>query len=691
MNFLKTFFVLLILTTISCKRPPALKKILEDSIKNSITDLGLKDVSYTIVLDGDNFSETGNNTGPLRDSIFYKRLLNEYTAPVLLDMLIRDSVIKDKAFISTFPGENLPAIQLTASELISIPANVNSSILDNVPARVNTILSVIGKGNTQNGSAALVAFNQNKVNLQPLKGYNDFLINLLKISYFFDKYQVGLNAGDTTIRNISPTWYTRGLQSFYGWRLLKFQKHTILWNFYSTGNKKTLLLKMMEKKLFVAISYQSDHITSPYAYHNTDLLQSPLALVLLNILTVPENHPVIDLKMGKPNDLYKVLQKNRNSPFNFLLIKQVLAYARYYDVINNTSRANELYDLYKKLIDNGDFFPYKNAASLARIDYATDYLNAESSFELSKDSTLKIFAAGQALKIATPAQNAYQYDNVQIFLNAFKKNGSNEVKTFEFNYLFDKLGYSPNEKTAVKWLDSTGVKYAFSDPDIYTYLLEVSIPWSELSGFKKGEIKANVLVNDSDLDEDKRKSVLSWFIPSGINCFDPSQMSSVKLKRRPGNLSEGILNCLKTVRSPQIEGLPDQLWEKVPYHDINKQYVNKSSAFDHAASFKTLYDEKNIYFLFKVTDNCKNQTGIITKDKCWIENAATKEIVWKMGGRISAFNPSFDVTDSIRLKAGKYTVKYITDKGHSSDGWYGKPPVAPFYGIGIYYCLNPKL
>ncbi len=65
-------------------------------------------------------------------------------------------------------------------------------------------------------------------------------------------------------------------------------------------------------------------------------------------------------------------------------------------------------------------------------------------------------------------------------------------------------------------------------------------------------------------------------------------------------------------------------------------------------------------------------------DYGWIENADTKEIVWKMTPENSEYaggaKKNRIADDIIKLNAGNYIAHYITDDSHNYDDWNDKPP-----------------
>ncbi|OGC02686.1 hypothetical protein A2V82_09445 [candidate division KSB1 bacterium RBG_16_48_16] len=68
-------------------------------------------------------------------------------------------------------------------------------------------------------------------------------------------------------------------------------------------------------------------------------------------------------------------------------------------------------------------------------------------------------------------------------------------------------------------------------------------------------------------------------------------------------------------------------------------------------------------------------------DYGWIENAGTKEVVWKMTEENSTHagggNKNRVADQVIELPAGNYMVYYITDDSHSYDEWNAGPPIDP--------------
>jgi hypothetical protein len=433
------------------------------------------------------------------------------------------------------------------------------------------------------------------------------------------------------------------------------------------------------------MAYYSNLVPAPDLYGNDDLLQSPLALAVIRSVAAPGKQPVVDFQKDASVKPLKTLQNNTGSPYNFLLIKELLANARYCDLNGNPGRAGSLYDIYKKITRNDLLVEYTNETPLAHIDYVSDNVSAQVTYQLKKDTVVRVFARGQVRIPENFNNNAFECDNIQLFFKAKNPPGgvNNDVMTYEFNYDFKKIGFSPSEHVAVKWLDSSGIVYAFSRPGDKSYALEVRIPWKELN-VDKDSIKTNILINDSDLEENKRKSGLSWIVKSGISCFDPRNFGLIKFVQRSLPPSAGVIYAKKTTVRPIIDGVTESVWDNIPYNEVNIQYINQAGRSDNAARFKTCYDNTYLYYFIYVDDNCINTLGVVTTDKCWIENAATGEVVWKMTGKFGEVNPTSEDTQKLGLKAGKYVLKYTSDDSHSFEGWYGKTPSGAFYGASVY-------
>jgi hypothetical protein len=675
--------------SIGCNKRDSLTGKMKSEIEKVTSDFDLKDVSFLIAENGKPIHQSYANDDLTTKSSNNQNIIDQFSAPVLLDQMIKDSLIKEDSTINKL----LPSVRyngLKPNDLLFITANMSQAWLQKPDSLNATIKSLIGsvKSEKQN----INRFNHVDLGITTTNTTPNLFNALLSVSNYFDNTHIEYNLKDTTIANLFPTWYTQNMVGFFGWNVFKFQKHTILWRFFSNGHKDTFLLKFMDDDVLVAFSYKaSKNIPTPFDYNKNDLLQSPVAIVLVK--TLLKNYAP---KGGYANTVAQIsnlLKKSTNMPNHFIYIKELIAHARFYERTGRQNEADRLYKLYAGETNDRMLPCYINEPSVAAVDYVSDNADISVPFNLKSTATVQIFAGGQVMATTDYNYSPYQYDNVQIFIN---KNADStqskreDTQSFEFNYRFNKVSGNRDENAPDSWLTNSKVQFAFSDPADTAYILEVKIPWTELNcdNYKnKKTLAVNIFIGDSDLEENRRKSILSWTVKKGQGWDDPSKFGRIILSS--GEHTKTLhLNSLKTGRAPEIDGKVDDVWNKAPISPISIPYQGNPSISDNSGMFKSMYDNNNLYFLFYVTDNCKNKTGVITTDKCWIEDTATGALIWKLNGSITSYAPSCYTDQKVRLKAGSYKLRYTSDKGHSFDGWYGPVPQNDVYGAHLYLSKN---
>jgi hypothetical protein len=669
---------------ISCNK----KKVsadLEASIKKVYTDFNASNMSYLISENGTIVSSYSGDEAPL-DSNNGKQFISELAAPLLLNKLIRDSILKEDSSINKLlllRGKKT----VYPNDLISVPANLDDPAL-RTPLDISAAISLLAAKVKTKGKINVNSFITSQLNINNLDNTQVFFNSVNTVSEYFDRSYPFYKNGDTSIVTLAPTWYTRNASYFFGWNVLKLQKQTVLWKYANFGKRHMLVIKYIDKDILVAISYNSKNIVTPFSTGKNDLLQSPFGIAVLKTLLT--NKPAINYT-ASGTSMYNRLLRYQSSPLYIIYLKEIIAYANLYEEIGKPDRAKILFNVYNKLIKDPQLSKMVKQPELAQIDYVADNADVVKPFEIKKASEIQIFAAGQAIKNEDYINAAYLYDNLQIFFN---KNTDarlikrEENKELEFNYRYDKIHVPP----PVGWIKDSTIKYAYSDPTDTSYVLEIAIPWSRLDCLKPttGAVMAmNIFIGDSDIDENQRKSILSWTVKTNEDYNDPNIFGRIKLLKKARKNTDKNLNSLKVISPPIIDGLADQVWDQIYFSPIALPFQGAPSASDNSARFKSLYDDHNLYLLFCVTDNCKNKTGIVTKDKCWIENAANGEIVWKMNGYIIPGSPSFYVNKKIKLPAGKYNLRYTSDNGNSFDGWYGQSPINGIYGAKLYDLTKP--
>ena len=637
------------------------------ALENCSKEFGIEGLSYLISEQGRittrhfGKDQKGIVTGAARG------ILAHFTAPLLLDRMIRDSFLN---------GQDSVNGVLQIKDLISVPAEYYDTTTHQNDLPTNRMLGVIRQCKRAKADILVPRFS-GELGLQTGDGTRVLFQNLLHLSDYIDRYYPEYFPPGNSIEDLFPGWYTRGLSVFLGWNILKFQGQTLLWYCCTEGPLTFLMIKFMEKKVFVAASYTGRSILSPLDLNRKDLLQSPLALALVKACCLPD--PAGDIDYSKPAGLlYKDLEERNRSWANFIYQHELLAYARLYERTGRKTQAAALYTLQERLIKDSLLVKYENTPPLAEINYVSDNLKAVIPFRLKNAAKVRIFSGGQIKEVVTTADNAYQFDNVQLFVNdhAGEKNNSyRNTRLFQFNYGTTKvLG--------------TDAVCAFGDPTDTSYIIETRLDWKKLSDKKPGAgrvLLANVFLGDCDLDENMRKSILSWTVNAGQDFSSVNNYGRIVLTRRSsGAAAAKEMYAHYTEHPPAIDGRIDEVWGKAAWSPILLPYQQAVSPTDHAGKFKALYDSQFLYFLFEITDNWKNRIGIVTADKCWIENAASGQLVWKMNGERTESFPSFTAQSSVFLPRGSYLLKYVSDRGNSYDKWYGRPPGNGIYGAAVY-------
>ncbi|NOW95019.1 sugar-binding protein [Mucilaginibacter sp. SG564] len=444
----------------------------------------------------------------------------------------------------------------------------------------------------------------------------------------------------------------------------------------------------MDKGIFVAAYYDPKQMTSPRAFGKDDLLQSPIGVICLKSLYIPDFLQK-NLYSSSP-DLLNTLTNGANTPYHLILSKELIANSRLYKAIGKREEAQKLFKIYGQVIKDKRLLSYLDTPPIADIDYISNDLNQMVPFEMKKEGEVQIFAGGQVLSMRDYNSTPYNYDNIQIFYNGqddSTKMNSRETGLIEFNYRFDKIRFKPNGDAPEIWIPDSLIKYHFSDPSRNEYILETKIPWKQLGRADTNtpaEMRMNIFIGDSDLNENTRDGILSWCVKKDEWYNDPHSFGSIIFKEKSNQKRRRKVCSRQTNTAPVIDGIIDAPWDQVAFENITEPFYGDVAKSVIAGKFKMLYDHEYIYMLFCITDNCKNKTGVLTRDKCWIEDASNGSIIWKMNGEINDHYPSFYVEDKISLSPGKYKLRYTSDGAHSLEGWYGNPPENDFYGVQLY-------
>ena len=654
-------------------------------------EFDIHNMSYLVSVDGkitdQNYSERAIHGRQSKG----QSIINTFFDPIKLDLYIRDSSVNGDSSLNSY-FNSVTNKYIKVKDLVIVPADNFEPDMFQQDSVCKMTYQIVRSVKYKTRDTAVIDFNE-EFDDAGNSDTKSIFTKLSDLSKYFDKnYRQYASMRDSLVSNLFPTWYTENKSLFFGWKILKLQNQTILWNCFNEEDETFLVMKFMDKDIFVAVSYSSKTIPNPYDYNKEDPLQSPIALALIKSLLLPPTSRGFDFK--RPWDSIAADMKPfENSPYRILQMKDLVAHARYFERSGDQSDAKMLYDGYRKITGDSLLVKYLNQPVVADMGYISNNLNATSQFTVQKDGYYQLFSGGQVLKVSDYNSAPYQYDNIQIYLNENIYTGQykkDETQVFHFNYRFNKVAGMQDDRHSDNWLKNTKIRFAFSDPSDTSYILEVAIPWNEIHHNKKSKrnrFGINILIGDSDFEENKRESILSWSTKPGQGWDDPSTYGVLSFVPEiyPSGRQDYFSHRVK--QPPVIDGLIDEIWEKVKLSPIDQPYYGKVTHFDNSGEFGSLYDDKYLYFLFYITDNCKNKTGIITKDKCWIEDASNGELRWKLPADTTKYLPSYSVEHKILLRAGKYYLRYLSDKGHSFEGWYGAPPQNDIYGGTIYKAI----
>lgn len=359
---------------------------------------------------------------------------------------------------------------------------------------------------------------------------------------------------------------------------------------------------------------------------------------------------------------------------------------------------------YKKTFENVKIFSKPSVGTntdLIRIDETVhllplkiqatgNFMNFGSGFSLDKDTIIRIFCIGEGADYSINPDLFQSYDNdgIEIFfdmkndkLPSFDINGDDR----QYRILWKSL------KVDGKNVDTIGIYITERDPDSDTYVLRISFPWKSLGFIRPvSNSKIGFDISIIDCDGGTRKGVLTWHSNSGDNWKNTSLYGTLTLKNSllPTINSDSEVFAKRIYNTDRNKIFVDANWTNLPayyFRHVTSGYVENES--DLSGNFKALWDTNNLYLLVSVKDNIKSMAKAVF-DYGWIEDSA-RRIVWRMdvdrtkyaGGALK--NRIIDTC--IKIKKGKYMLRYITDESHSPSQWDDLPPNDPFYGIRVSY------
>ena len=310
--------------------------------------------------------------------------------------------------------------------------------------------------------------------------------------------------------------------------------------------------------------------------------------------------------------------------------------------------------------------PAADPACLVELLASDNYQTLTRSFTLRKETAVRIVgqAEGTSFELVPGFVEAYLNDCIEFFIDL-------GTTCRQYRFVWDSRRVTGNNA------DTTGVRFAQSDPSETNYVFELAFPWKTL-GLQGAPTEKTVLrldVSAIDNDGQSRKSQIAW---SGVNAelfMDWSQFGDFSLAGH------------RTRKALVIDGQEDEMWAGQERYPIAHAIVGTvRDELDLSGEFRLLWDEKNLYLLVVIKDDVKRQAAFMF-DNGSLERASGA-VLWQLdfdktvhaGGALKNRRQE----DTLRLPAGKYILHFETDECHAPGHWDDLPPTEPYSGIKIY-------
>jgi hypothetical protein len=340
---------------------------------------------------------------------------------------------------------------------------------------------------------------------------------------------------------------------------------------------------------------------------------------------------------------------------------------------------------------------YLNEKPVAQLINMPAYSELDTSFVLKKDTKIQIYATGELnVGLTVNPQYFFQSDDMEFFFDLNnEKSDAFMNQADDHMFIFSWLDGKVKSDTVSFW--KQGAEYRGNyDSKKKDYVAEIAFPWKY---FNRTEVTQGycfgfeLAIGDND-DGIMQKAKIAWNSTGDALATSTRSYGNLLLvKDSIKPVKEGVM--VSNYKSPVMDGIAEPLWMTLPSYKVKNLIMGSiGNVEDLSASVKTCWDATNLYFLVKVHDNSKKvvkHEGIRRyqsfHDYGWIEDQQGNK-VWDMHCLDSKYaggaykNQQIDTV--IHLKAGKYTLKYISDESHTWNNWDDLPPLTPFYGVVLY-------
>lgn len=509
--------------------------------------------------------------------------------------------------------------------------------------------------------------------------------DLAKLSIALDKRELFDDTATTDIM-YRPVFLSDGEKtpSALGWLVHLYKDKKFAWSFGQGKDYSSLIIKSLSDSLIFIVLANSPNLNEPFGLQDGNLIKSPVANLFLKTF-VFRNDTFPNFKLNQPDSLVaKTFEKIKTSKHKGLLITDLISNIRMYEYMDKDIEKDIYLNMYKKHLSNDVQWELLEKKPRAIIDNVGDYVKIRRNFYIDNDTVVNIYAVGEFTK--SMSQDAWQYDNVEVFLDLKNdKKTAFDISThrqYRFNY--DSPDVNGNYST------DDNITFMQSDPSKTTYNFEIKFPWKTLGDIKPSNgLKVGFDINIIDNDNLVRDNTICWHYEKQQRPWEnPSVFGTMILSSKEnGTNNDSLCTSLIVGSEINIDKKIEPVWNKATIYSFTKTTSEKMpDSKDLSGKFRTMWDNENLYFLVEVTDDFKNLFGL-TSDFGWIEDEK-KDTIWEMTTSNSkyaggALTNQF-VNTTLKLKKGNYTLHYATNQTNSSVLRTKTEPDMNFYGIAVY-------
>lgn len=649
-------------------------------------ELAIENYTYAIISDKQILHEEGN-----KEIIYPIGSLSTVFAGVLAFQLIEEEKLglKENAnlYIEDNEFKNWSIKQIMANsfyenkQFIFNPQNYNvlATIMEK---RTGKTISELFKKNIAKKSAMdHTIIDSNSRFTESIKTK---LSDLVRFSIALDKQQFFKNE-NTYHLMLRPVYLENGElnPAGTGWFTQFYNNKKFIWAFGEGKGYSSLILKSLNDSLSLILLADSENMNKAFDLAKGNIFKSPIAVEFVKRFSF-KNDTIPELNLNSNDQVLKeALEKARISKHRNLLICEYASYIKMGIYMKNEQLIKRLSAIYEQSLENDIPVEMFTRQARAIISDPADYLLIKRDFVVENDTVIEIFAVGEYTKEIT--SNIWEYDNVELYFDIPYNRSISFNDTFHRQYRFN----YDLEQTTGDFLSNENILFAQGENSKESYLFEIAIPWGTLS-LKNPSIGKTMGfdISVSDRDSNFRKNYITWHFQKADQAWaNPSVFGKLVLSDKPIQENDSLVYSVKTNSSFQINGKVEPQWNNAFPFKLNRTVFDTfPKPEDLSVRFRSLWDEKAIYFLVEVRDNIKNKYPI-TSDFGWIENERN-DTVWLMkeheslpaGGELG----NRYVYTKIPLRKGKYILNYQTNQTNSYLESNRKRPDISFYGIAIY-------